>query len=357
MKVLHLLALGGMGGIESLCVDIAKYSSDTNYFYFLWGGGENTELIKQYTSNVVVRTFKYSVCYKEYKYFEQFILENRIDCVVVQGMSPMMLMFAGVLKKRCRHMKSVIYLHTNAERCLCEKWRSCLFTWACNHVNGCIAISESVKESFKVFCKKDIIHVIYNGIDIDKFQVNAVKDEGIRLIFVGRLIKDKGVDLLLNALKYVNTQAELIVVGEGEEKENLIRLVNVLNLEKCVKFVGAQWNVAEWISRSDIFVHPAICKEGFGLSIVEAMACGVPCIAFERGAVPEIITNNINGYLVSVISAEALGNKLNEVINQIKNEKNKYMSIAENARKRAEDFGIKRYVGELSGYLRNLEED
>lgn len=357
MQVLHLLARGGIGGIESLCVDIAKYSDDINHFYFLWGGGSNAELIKQYTPNVVIRKFKNTSFIHEYRAFKDYIVNNSIDCIVVQGMSPMMLIFVRILKKCKPQVKSVLYLHANAEDLFQRKWVGKLFSIVYNSADGCIAISKSVKDSVKNICKRNIVRVIYNGTDCNKFlyKDKVFEHSKIKMIFVGRLIKKKGLDLLINALSLISEDFELIVVGEGEEKNNLVELSNFLNLSDKIKFVGKQMNINEWILEADLFVHPAVWKEGFGISLIESMACGVPCVAFKNGAIPEIITDNINGYLVDEISIEALAKRIEEVFWQRRNRVNEFMAISKAARERAEEFNVQRYVKELSSYLNNLD--
>ena len=98
-KILHLLALGGIGGIESQCADLARYSEEEEHFYFLWGGGVNAEKIKCCTDRVVVRGFKCADIVREYLVFDRYVRTNRIEYVIVQGVSPVMLLFAGILKK------------------------------------------------------------------------------------------------------------------------------------------------------------------------------------------------------------------------------------------------------------------
>lgn len=358
MRVLHLLALGGIGGIESLCVDIARHSDDTNYFYFLWGGGSNAELIKQYTANIIIRKFKNLSFINEYRFFEKYVKDNGIEYIVIQGMSPMMLIFMGILKNRIPQVKCVLYLHSASEDLLDRKWVWYLFKIVYNnYADGCIAISKSVKDSFKYISKKDIIHVIYNGTDCNKFQYKDTinRDSKVKMIFVGRLMKKKGVDLLINALKHISEEFELMIVGEGEENNNLVELTKILEMSESIKFVGKQMNINEWITQADLFIHPAIWQEGFGISLIEAMACGVPCIAFNRGAIPEIITNNVNGYLVEDVSAEALAEKISEVLRKRRNQPEEFEKISQKARERAEEFSIQRYVRELSNYLKKLQ--
>lgn len=348
-----MLALGGAGGIESLCVDIAKYSKDENYFYFFWGGGKNAEKIKKYTSNVVIRKFKNINVLNEYKAFSNYVLKNNIECIVVQGMSPAMSMFFGIFLKYHKNVIGCQYLHANSEDLFSKKTIKILFQWSYKYADGCIAISNSVKESMKGICSTEHIQVIYNGTDCEKYSLlkNDKKHSKVHLLYVGRIVKKKGLSLLVDALSQMDLPFELVIVGEGNEKEELKMKVTDLGLDENIKFAGIQWNIEQWLSEADIFVHPATWQEGFGITLIEAMAAGVPCVAFKRGAIPEIITDNINGYLASEVSVQAYLDRLRFAILQWSSESEKFLEVSQKAKERAQYFDIHRFVNELSAYL------
>lgn len=359
MKILHMLALGGAGGIESLCVDIARYSKDENYFYFFWGGGENAERIKLYTPNVVIRNFKNRNILKEYISFSDYVLKNNIECIIVQGMSPAMSIFLGIFLKYHNNVMGCQYLHANSEDLFSKKIMKALFKWFYRYADGCIAISESVKESMKNICNTEYIQVIYNGTDCKKYNLskNEKKHSTVRLLYVGRIVKKKGLSLLIDALSQLDLPFELDIVGGGTEEEELKKKVMALGLGERIKFAGVQWNIEQWLSEADIFVHPATWQEGFGITLIEAMAAGVPCVAFERGAIPEIITDNVNGYLAREVSVQSYLQRLRFAILQWNTEPEKFLEVSRKAKERAQYFDIHRFVDELSAYLCTLKKE
>jgi glycosyltransferase involved in cell wall biosynthesis len=153
--------------------------------------------------------------------------------------------------------------------------------------------------------------IIYNGIEIDKFSHNLYQPEA-RKIFniehdkilfgnVARLHQQKGHKILLQAFakvakSYNNTQ--LLIVGDGELKEELIKLAQELGIKNNVEFLGARSDIYEFLSAIDIFVLPSLW-EGQPIALLEALAMGKPCIASNVNGVPEIINHGINGYLVN----------------------------------------------------------
>lgn len=360
MRVLHILALGGAGGIESLSVDVAQISSDENYFYFLWGGGKNAERIAQLTQHIQIRNFKTKNAFSEYRYFERYCLENKIECVVVQGVSPMMIVFATVLKVTHPNIKEVLYMHNDATYVLKKSKERIPFKIAYHYCDGCIAISNFVKESVKkAIGDNKKVQVIYNGVNVRNFvkKVNIIEDDDhLHMIFVGRLIKEKGVDNILKAMAVsCNLDCKLTVVGDGPDREPLKRKSEELGLNSKVDFVGIQWNIPQWLKKADVFVHACEWNEGFGITLVEAMASGIPCVAFNKGAIPEIIDDQINGFIVKDSTTEALAQELQEIQTLRKDNKEKWAALRTAARKKAEEFSVENYVQKLSMYLRDLE--
>lgn len=359
MNVLHILALGGAGGIESLSVSLAQNSKDNNFFYFLWGGGRNAERIREITTNVEIRNCKKSNILYEYKKFEEYCLANRIQCIVVQGVSPLMLLFASFFKIRHSSIKEVLYVHSDAKYCIPNIKVRWPFLFSFHLCDGCIAISKFVKESLTDLVGKSRskkIHVIYNGVDVDLFSSKMQKDhfDKFHIIYVGRLIEGKGVQNLLYALSLTKINYELTIVGDGSYKCKLEEECVELNLTNKVSFVGTQWNIPEWLKKADVFVHPCNLKEGFGITLIEAMAMGVPCIAYNKGAMPEIIDTNINGFLVD-------GRNINNLVDAIENAYNmwklnpvQWRELCIAAKKKAATFSITNYVNEVSTYLSSL---
>ncbi len=369
MKILHLLAKGGVGGMESLCVDIAKYSSDENYFWFVFDGGKNADAIIKITERAIIRHMEYRKVIAEYITFLRYCRNNKIECVIAQSEAPIILLFVFLIKHYYPQIKCVAYLHADGEVLFPKLQGKIIFKLCFGSLDGCIAISDFVKKSMKYLnVDSQKITVIYNGIDISRFlpvdetSKTTVKENHIdintievpTIIYVGRLIYQKGLDILLDALPKVNYDFRLIIIGDGPEKENLIQHNKRLDLESKVEFYGDQENVQTFLRKATFFVHPARCEEGLGIAILEAMACGLPCIAFPKGGIPEIITDGKNGFFAERTSSDGLAQKINEVIGIYKNSPVIWKKIKECATKRAREFDFRTYVCMLHNYLERI---
>ncbi|MDO8565325.1 MAG: glycosyltransferase [bacterium] len=125
---------------------------------------------------------------------------------------------------------------------------------------------------------------------------------------VAELHKVKGLDVLLYAwarfiAKYPN--AELRILGNGEEKENLKELADTLEINESVKFLGYVNNVKEYLDTFDIFCLPSR-SEALPYSLLETGAVGLPVIATRVGGIPEIIETGVNGILIEPGNPEEL---------------------------------------------------
>jgi len=194
-----------------------------------------------------------------------------------------------------------------------------LFGWLVERLtskltNKNIAVSEKTKKDLESLGVKNV-KVIHNGIDFKKIEKVKPSEEESDVVFAGRLIKDKNVDVLIKAISLIKREIpdiKCIVIGDGPEKEKLMNLVKELKVENNVKFVGFLENhdeVIAYMKSSKVFVLPST-REGFGIVALEANACGLPVVTVNhsRNAACDFI-NNETGF-VCELSAEDIAEKI-----------------------------------------------
>ena len=126
------------------------------------------------------------------------------------------------------------------------------------------------------------------------------------LLAVAYLIREKGVDVAIRALKELPDEVVLWVVGDGEEAAPLRQLTADLSLDHRVSFWGQQRNVEPFMRAADCFVCPSMWQEAAGLVVVEALACGLPVIASAVGGIPEYVEEGRSGFLFPAGASGAL---------------------------------------------------
>ena len=165
---------------------------------------------------------------------------------------------------------------------------------------------------------------VHGGVEPDEFQPPSAQQRhdarhllGIGqfedvLAWTGRLSPEKNIDLLLKALACCRRPPHrVLIVGDGPTREELIKLSHRLGLDGVVSFVGIQIDVRPFLHAADVFVFPSR-GESFGGALVEAMACGLPCVALHpdgetiRNASLEIIEGEKSGLLVNRAEPAAL---------------------------------------------------
>jgi glycosyltransferase involved in cell wall biosynthesis len=177
-----------------------------------------------------------------------------------------------------------------------------------------IAVSEKARKDLEKIGVKNV-RVIPNGIDFKKVETIKPSGEESDVVFVGRLIKDKNVDVLIKAISLIKMEMQdirCVIVGDGPEKGKLIKLANELRVEDNIKFTGFLENhddVIAYMKSSKVFVLPST-REGFGIVALEANACGLPVVTtnHERNAVCEFI-NSDNGFVCNH-SAKEIAEKI-----------------------------------------------
>lgn len=196
-----------------------------------------------------------------------------------------------------------------------------IYRTCCSHF---IAISEYVKRSWMddVGIPEGRVSVVYRGLPDSWFSPNGGGEAEVAslrkqlaldgaypaLLSVGRLRPQKGHRYLIAAMRRVVERcpsARLIIVGEGPLLGELQALRHELHLDDSVVFLGRRDDIREILGVCDIFLFPSLF-EGLGVSLLEAMGAGKPCIASNVGPIPELVEDGVTGCLVAPQDTDGL---------------------------------------------------
>jgi L-malate glycosyltransferase len=217
-----------------------------------------------------------------------------------------------------------------------------LFKHILKSSNMVCSTSSSLAENTKIYYDKDIAITPF-GVDLKLFtnKISVLSNSYTTIGTVKNLEKIYGIDKLINAFailtkKYKNEDLRLLIVGDGSEKQNLLNLCEKLDIVSKVNFVGFIDNnsVTNYINKMDIVCIPSI-SEGFGVSAVEACACGRPIVCTDVGGLSEIVKDGYNGYLCEPLNINDLEKKLDIMLRN----KEKLKEFSENSR----SIAVKKY--------------
>jgi len=176
---------------------------------------------------------------------------------------------------------------------------------------------------------KNLSTIIPNGIDCSEFAPTnnsmniraqlATDPKATVICFAGRLSEEKGIDILLDSVAKLNKtypleKIRLWIIGDGPLKTELMERTNFLGLEKFVRFTGFQTSISDYLHESDIFVLPSR-HEAMSIVLLEALACGLPCIVTDVGENAEVIENGVQGLVIPPDQTRDLTKALDILLN------------------------------------------
>ncbi len=252
------------------------------------------------------------------------------DADIIQLHAPFPLSdFALFLSGGRKKSKKVVWWHSDVvkQKKLMFFYKP-LMKWMLRKVDKIYVASEAIIAQSKYLGKyKEKVEVIPFGISIKKYEkaekkpilTEKLNDKSkIKLLFVGRLVSYKGVDVLLEAMSKTNG-AELFIIGSGELENQLFAQTENLRISEKVHFLGTveENDLKSAFSDCDILVLPSVTRaECFGLVQIEAMVYGKPVINTSLPtAVPEVSIDKISGLTVSPGNSDELACAINKLVN------------------------------------------
>jgi len=199
----------------------------------------------------------------------------------------------------------------------------CMIYRALTNSHQITATSKFLKEVALELNRTIPISVIPFGVDVDLFKcVARIPREQIRIGIAKHLYPQYGIDILIRAFQIVasnHNNVKLIIAGRGNYESEYRKLVDEFGLSNKVDFVGAieYHQMPKFLESLDIAVMPSTCNaESFGVAALEASATGLPVVGTKVGGIPEVITDEVTGYLAENKNAKEVAKYLMLLIDQ-----------------------------------------
>jgi glycosyltransferase involved in cell wall biosynthesis len=259
-----------------------------------------------------------------------YLVRERIDLIYVPisqnfwgfARDSIFILISGLLFKR----KVVIHLHGGHFKSFFDRstppgklYKRFVF----RYVDRGIVLGHCLKDVLRDVLPSDRIDVVYNGVDtvsFDDVKPDPLNRENFRILFAGVLAESKGYFDLIKAIPSITARhadVQVLIAGRWENvslKNRVSAFIRENKLEEKVRFVGVVTGEEKvrLFKGADLFVYPTYFHLGEGqpVAILEAMASGLPVISTDRGSITEMITDGLNGFIVSPCSPHQIAEKI-----------------------------------------------
>lgn len=364
-SVLYLMSFVGSGGAERYMISLIEGLKNKDFKFYL--GVSNItnsifeEELRKLGVNIVLLPIKKVYDVKAALNIRTFCKKNNIDII-----------HTHFLRENCVAVLSKLFGNTAKIINTCHmNWENSFKVQVLNRLitrfdYKIIAVSNSVKSILeKEGIRKNKIQVIYNGVDCDYFESSidsTIDDEFdmgkdiFKILTVARFNEEKGYFYLIDIAKALSNKINLdkvrfVLVGDGELKEDVMRYAMYKGIDKYIIFTGIRNDIKNILSGADLYISPSK-NEALGISILEAMACGVPVIATNVGGTPEILGED-NEFLVNYGDKDVAVSDILKIYN---NENNIKEKISSNGKKRIKSiFNLETMVQTTYNLYMNAE--
>lgn len=214
--------------------------------------------------------------------------------------------FHRALRNRCCHDNLAVSAVSMLEAHVHDR----LDIWRKN-VNCFLFASRFMAAKTEEFWGKGRVEIDFLRNPFDATAHHVPLHSGDYMLYFGRIIDEKGVDVLVEAARRA-PDVSVVIVGDGPERAALEQAAQTIN---NVRFVGPAWGgqLREWLRGARAVVVPSLWHENFPYVILQAFAAGKPVIGAQRGGIPELISDGPHGWLIDPLDADALSNRMREV--------------------------------------------
>lgn len=310
--------------------------------------------VRDFWNKIVI---KLSLVLSEKNIRKYFIRGNYdVEVAFCEGYSTKIIGNSG--KKNC---KKIAWVHTDVIK---NPWSEKIFGSAeeekkCyEKFDAIVCVAETMKESFiKKYGMAEKVHVLYNPLDFESvIKKSAEKTDfkfgdGMKFVLAGTFIKIKGFDRFVKVCKRLKDDGEhfsALIMGDGEEKENIKKIIAETNLGDTVKILDFQTNPYKYIAHSDVYVCSSYA-EGYSTAVSESVALNVPVITTECSGMREIFGENECG-IICENSEDGLYNAMKKVLN----DPSLLKKFSAEEKKRANDFSLKKRMKTIEDFIESV---
>ncbi len=310
--------------------------------------------VRDFWNKIVI---KLSLVLSEKNIRKYFIRGNYdVEVAFCEGYSTKIIGNSG--KRNC---KKIAWVHTDVIK---NPWSEKIFGSAeeekkCyEKFDAIVCVAETMKESFiKKYGMAEKVHVLYNPLDFESVIKKSEEKtdfnfgDGMRFVLAGTFIKIKGFDRFVKVCKRLKDDGEhfsALIMGDGEEKENIKKIIAETNLGDTVKIFDFQTNPYKYIAHSDVYVCSSYA-EGYSTAVSESVALNVPVITTECSGMREIFGENECG-IICENSEDGLYNAMKKVLN----DPSLLKKFSAEEKKRANDFSLKKRMKTIEDFLESV---
>jgi sugar transferase (PEP-CTERM/EpsH1 system associated) len=308
LRIAHVTRALDVGGQEKLLIEFARRADRTRHaltFIALAGRGTLADTLESLGARVLALDEPPGLRPRLMARLWRLFRRERFDVVHTHDDRP--LIYAGPAAWLARVPRRIHTHHHGALVSVTRRQRL-LVRWAARCVNPFVCVShDAARYAAAEGIAAHRLRVLWNGIDLERFPCQGPRPGGPALV-VARLSPEKDIQTLLHAMRQVVDVLpwlRLVIAGDGPCREDLVRLTAELRLAAQVRFLGEVRDVPALLGRASLFVLPSQ-TEGISLTILEAMASGLPVVATKVGGNPEVVDDGRTGVLVPPCDSVAL---------------------------------------------------
>lgn len=336
IRIIHTTLFLGMGGLESIIMDIAKYLDKNQFKLYVLCLSRYDEKYKNKLQKSDIEVYCIKRRHKfDFSFFSKIVKllnEKKIDLIHAHSGC----FFNSAVCAWLARVPSFIYTEhglqllndgTQINKSIQSRIEENISALISDYM---FAVSEEIKTDMEKRFRfsKSKIKLVTNGIDTTLFKPGE-KIPALKLInqeiphdkfiigSVGRLIPIKNYNCLLNAFAKLPAEilekSHLVLIGDGTERSNLLYEARQLNISEKVLFLGVKYNISDLLPAFDLFVLPSF-TEGTSISLLEAQSTGIPAVVTNVGGNPGIIEDGFNGFLCESDDSGDMSKKISQIL-------------------------------------------